>query len=300
MNQDNFNLIISPTKKDIKTYKKLGIIIPSKDDCLVLDNEIYYEGDTPYVTIPLIISEMNDDTSIKTYQLCLIVSKQKCICVLYDGETYDKLEFDKEQIDCGMSGIEVYQLIIQGLIDRIKEEVYSILQLKILDLSNKIFNYDTNKNTHSPRDTLKLIGRIGDHISIMSLFANKVHRSIDTIFCIHKQSLSQTEAYTLNDTSNKILKILKDNSALSDKTGFLLDSTLGFINIDQNNTMKLLTIASSVLIAPTLIAGIFGMNFSKIPLADEWYGFYICSFIMFILVAIPLIVFYRKGWFKSQ
>ena len=300
MNQDNFNLIISPSKKDIKSYKKLGINIPSKDDCLVLDNEIYYDEDIPYVTIPLILSEMNNDTTIKTYQLCLIVSKKKCICILYDGESYDKLEFDKEQIDTSMSGIEVYQLIIQGLIDRIKEEVYSVLQIKILDISNKIFNYDTNKNTYSPRDTLKLIGRIGDHISIMSLFANKVHRSIDTIFCIHKQSLTQTEAYTLNDTSNKILKILKDNCALTDKTAFLLDSTLGFINIDQNNTVKLLTIASSVLIAPTLIAGVFGMNFSKIPFSDTWYGFYLCSLFIVIIIAMPLVYFYKKGWFKSQ
>ena len=300
MDQDNFNLIISPTKKDIKNYKKLGIVIPNKEECLVLDNEVYYDVDTPYVVVPLIISEMNDDTSIKTYQLCLIVSKEKCICILYDGETYNKLEFDKEQIDGGMSGIEVYQLIIQGLIDRIKEEVYSILQLKILNLSNTIFNYDTSKNSYAPRDTLKQIGKIGDHISIMSLFANKVHRSIDTIFCIHKQSLTQSEAYSLNDTSNKILKILKDNSALSYKIAFLLDSTLGFINIDQNNTMKLLTIASSVLIAPTLIAGIFGMNFNKIPFADDWYGFYLCSAVMGILVAIPLGIFYWKGWFKSQ
>lgn len=300
MNQDNFHLISAPTKKDIKNYRKLGINIPNKDECLMLDNEIYYENDIPHVIVPLIISEMIDKSSIKTYQLCMIVSKENCVCILYDGETYDKLEFDKEQIDPNMSGIEVYQIIIQGLIDRIKEEIYSILQFKILDLSNKIFNYDTTDDVYTPRDTLKQIGRIGDHISIMSLFANKVHRSIDTIFCIHKQSLSPSEAYTLNDTSNKLIKILKDNSGLLDKIGFLLDSTLGFINIDQNNTMKVLTIVSSVLIAPTLIAGIFGMNFNKIPFTDEWYGFYICSFFMGILIVIPLFVFYRKGWFKSQ
>ena len=52
---------------------------------------------------------------------------------------------------------------------------------------------------------------------------------------------------------------------LADTVQFLLDATLGFINIQQNNVIKVLTIASVVGIPPTLLAGIWGMNFKNMP-----------------------------------
>jgi magnesium transporter len=83
---------------------------------------------------------------------------------------------------------------------------------------------------------------------------------------------------------------------LSSKIQFLLDATLGFINIEQNEIVKTLTIASVVGIPPVLIAGIYGMNFKVMPeLAWPW-GYPFAPALIVVTALLPLIWFKRRGW----
>ncbi len=75
-----------------------------------------------------------------------------------------------------------------------------------------------------------------------------------------------------HDAANRLRTLRRDITSLQDhqkhlddNVQFLLDATLGFINIQQNNVMKVLTVASVVGIPPTLLAGIWGMNFKDMP-----------------------------------
>jgi magnesium transporter len=85
---------------------------------------------------------------------------------------------------------------------------------------------------------------------------------------------------------------------LFDKINFLLDATVGFININQNKIIKIFSVASVALLPPTLIASIYGMNFQYMPeLSQRWgYPFALC--LMVASVAAPLIYFRRKGWMR--
>ena len=83
---------------------------------------------------------------------------------------------------------------------------------------------------------------------------------------------------------------------LSNKVQFLLDATLGFINIEQNNGIKVLTVVSVVGVPPTLIASIYGMNFKGMP-ELQWEHGYLYGLTMIALSAVvPLVWFWRKGW----
>jgi len=83
---------------------------------------------------------------------------------------------------------------------------------------------------------------------------------------------------------------------LTDKVQFLLDTTLGLINIAQNSLIKLLTIVSIVGIPPTLIAGIYGMNFKDIPELSWTYGYGYAWALMIASAVLPLAWFRKKGW----
>jgi CorA-like Mg2+ transporter protein len=87
---------------------------------------------------------------------------------------------------------------------------------------------------------------------------------------------------------------LKDT--FSNKVQFLLDAIRGFINIEQNDLFKVLTIVSVVGIPPTVVAGIYGMNFKFMPeLAWQWgYPFGLALILLSALV--PLIWFKWRGW----
>jgi len=85
---------------------------------------------------------------------------------------------------------------------------------------------------------------------------------------------------------------------LFDKINFLMDATVGFININQNKIIKIFSVASVALLPPTLIASIYGMNFQHMPeLASRW-GYPFALVLMLLSVAAPFIYFRRKGWLR--
>ncbi|WP_343628968.1 magnesium/cobalt transporter CorA [Roseateles sp.] len=83
---------------------------------------------------------------------------------------------------------------------------------------------------------------------------------------------------------------------LFDKINFLMDATVGFININQNKIIKIFSVASVALLPPTLIASVYGMNFDGMPELHWKYGYYFAIGLMVASVAAPFIYFRRKGW----
>ena len=85
---------------------------------------------------------------------------------------------------------------------------------------------------------------------------------------------------------------------LFDKINFLMDATVGFVNINQNKIIKIFSVASVALLPPTLIASVYGMNFKGIPELDWTYGYPFAITLMAASVAAPFIYFRRKGWLR--
>ena len=84
---------------------------------------------------------------------------------------------------------------------------------------------------------------------------------------------------------------------LANKVQFLLDASLGLINIEQNYVFKILTVVSAVGVPPTLVASIYGMNFKHMPELEWAWGYpYAWGLIVLTTVA-PILWFKRKGWF---
>jgi len=83
---------------------------------------------------------------------------------------------------------------------------------------------------------------------------------------------------------------------LFDKINFLMNATVGFININQNKIIKLFSVASVALLPPTLIASIYGMNFKGMPELDWALGYPYAIGLMIASVIAPFWYFRRKGW----
>ena len=85
---------------------------------------------------------------------------------------------------------------------------------------------------------------------------------------------------------------------LFDKINFLMDATVGFININQNKIIKMFSVASVALLPPTLIASVYGMNFQYMPeLAQEW-GYPYALVLMLASALVPMWYFRKRGWLK--
>ncbi len=85
---------------------------------------------------------------------------------------------------------------------------------------------------------------------------------------------------------------------LFDKLNFLMDATVGFININQNKIIKIFSVASVAMLPPTLIASLYGMNFRLMPELDWKFGYPFALCLMVLSMVAPFWYFRRKGWLK--
>ncbi len=83
---------------------------------------------------------------------------------------------------------------------------------------------------------------------------------------------------------------------LSSRMNFLLDATLGMISTEQNQIIKLFSVMAVMLMPPTLVASVYGMNFRHMPELEWLEGYPMALILMFFSALIPFLYFRRKGW----
>ena len=108
-----------------------------------------------------------------------------------------------------------------------------------------------------------------------------------------------------SDQFEEARQILRDiesldghTSFLFDKVNFLMDATVGFININQNKIIKIFSVASVAFLPPTLIASVYGMNFNVMPELQWRFGYPLAILLMIGCGVAPLWYFRRRGWLK--
>jgi magnesium transporter len=152
------------------------------------------------------------------------------------------------------------------------------------------------KQSNALRQALRKLGQMGDWSSQIR----------DTLLGLGRMAafVSETGEAMLDKHQTPRLKAVRADIAslndyqlhLSGKVQFLLDATLGFINIEQNDIVKTLTIVSVVGVPPVLIAGIYGMNFRVMPELGWHYGYPFALALMVVTGLLPLLWFKWRGW----
>jgi magnesium transporter len=85
---------------------------------------------------------------------------------------------------------------------------------------------------------------------------------------------------------------------LFDKINFLMDATVGFININQNKIIKIFSVASVAFLPPTMIASLYGMNFEHMPELSQPWGYPFALGLMVLSAVLPMVYFHKKGWLR--
>lgn len=189
--------------------------------------------------------------------------------------------------------------LLDALVDRMAD-VLEIVGTELDAVSHRVFRGEKAgppaREDADLRETLRRIGRCGD-------VASKIRDSLlgmgRIVPYVHGQCTGwmPAELHARLDIQRSDIASLNDYDAyLTNKVQLLLDATLGLINIEQNNIIKVLTIVSVVGVPPTLVASMYGMNFKNMPELDWAWG-YPWGLSLILLSAIgPLIWFKLRGW----
>ncbi|MGR8930616.1 MAG: magnesium/cobalt transporter CorA [Gammaproteobacteria bacterium] len=117
-------------------------------------------------------------------------------------------------------------------------------------------------------------------------------------FLIRRKLLSPSQLDDAHQILRDIESLNSHTAFLFDKINFLMDATVGFININQNKVIKIFSVASVAMLPPTLIASIYGMNFEHMPELQWMLGYPFALSLMAISILLPYLFFRHKGWLR--
>jgi magnesium transporter len=199
------------------------------------------------------------------------------------------------------SASDMFLRILEALVDRAADTLEHCSS-ELDGLSQRAFHSERahrrGKKTVSEklRATLRKLGQIGDHISQIR----------DTLLGFGRIAafVCETGNPVLGaDDRPRLMAVRADISSLNDyqqhlsgKVQFLLDATLGFISIEQNDVVKALTIVSVVGVPPVLVGGVYGMNFEHMPELHWAFGYPFALLLMLATGLLPLAWFKWRGW----
>ena len=185
--------------------------------------------------------------------------------------------------------IDLYSMDVEFSADAL-EEVYADLG----EVSQKVLN-----TTLSDKGAAAVLASIAhaEHLN------GRIRRNVmDTrraiSFLMRSKLLSPAQLEEARQIMQDIDSLDGHTAFLFDKINFLMDATVGFININQNKIVRLFSVWSVTLLPPMLIASIYGMNFHHMPELDWGLGYPYALLLMVLSMLVPYWVFYRKGWLK--
>jgi magnesium transporter len=292
--------LIEPTAEEEKLVEgTLRVDVPTREEMREIEASarLYEESGAMYMTAT-VVTKLETDLP-ESSQVTFILDKDKLITNRY----VDPLPFrsfiayaERHPQTCVSS-----TAVLAGLLESIVNRIADVLERIGADLdgvSANVFAPPKGRRTVSG-DLRHIMARIGSSGDVTSK-ARESLLSIGRLLAFVQQSttlvLAQDQRARFRTLSRDVLSLSDHASFLANKVSFVLEATLGMINIEQNNIIKIFSVVTVFLLPPSLIAGIFGMNFHSMPLLQSKEAFWIAMGLMAISAITPYLYFRRQGW----
>jgi magnesium transporter len=295
------DLVNPATGEDKLIERRLGVAIPTREEMqeIEVSSRLYVEQNARFMTATLMCQ--SDTAAPKTTPVTFILSGHRLVTVRYDDPRPFLIVSNKLARTCpaNVSGESVLMDLLDAIIDR-AADILERIGLEVDLVSRDIFDpqaSDATARTLSYNDILKAIGSKGD-------LTSKVRESLVSIGRLLLFLSNEAEGLRWpKDTRLQLQSMRRDIQSLSDhatylsnKITFLLDAMLGVVQIEQNNVIKIFSVAAVVLMPPTLIASIYGMNFRHMPEIEWVYGYPLALGLMLTAAVLPYFIFKWMKW----
>ncbi len=293
--------LVNPAPGEDKLIERLlGIAVPTREEMqeIEVSSRLYVENHARYMTATLMCN--SDTATPKTTAVTFILSGHRLVTVRYDDPRPFMIVGNKLARNCpaNVTGETVLIDLLDAVIDR-AADILERIGLEVDRVSHDIFEPDNAASGQalSYKDILKAIGSKGD-------LTSKVRESLVSIGRLLLFLANEAEGMRwhkdvrlqLQANQRDVLSLSDHATYLSNKITFLLDAMLGVVTIEQNNIIKIFSIAAVALMPPTLIASIYGMNFKKLPELEWTFGYPYAVGLMICSAILPFVIFKWKKW----
>ncbi len=289
------------TKEEAALIEKfLGINIPDQEEMsqIEISERLYVEGKTLYITIVQLVTL--ESSFPEAHAVTFILHEDRLITVRYNefkAFAVFNNKLSKSTVDCKYTSHEIFFALLRNFVG-ILSDTLEYISVEIDSYGRKVFNNDIQSNDRfNYAEILKKIGQQGDLLSKSRESLISLTKAINYALKFPTFNQDKDSALVLETLSNDITSNIDFAQFTSGEVIFILDATLGMIAIEQNNIIKIFSMVSIFFLPPTLIASIYGMNFSIMPELKLPYGYPMAIIAMLLSIYITYKYFKKKKWF---
>lgn len=291
--------LLNPTREEeARVEKLLGVGIPTRDEMVEIEvsSRLYSENDALYMTASLLVG--GHGPMPQSAPVTFILTHERLASVRYaEPSVFRTFPEQAKKADSNLKDADsIFIALLEAIIDR-TADILEKVGADMDTISTAIFQNEVDKETASGdyKALLRRLGRSGD-------LNSKVRESLVSIgrlvnFLTAECGDMHADLRERTATMSADIRSLADHASyLAGTTTFLLDALLGLINIEQNGIIKIVSVVSVLIMPPTLVASIYGMNFRFMPELSWPFGYPLALAAMVAAAALPYWYFKRRGW----
>jgi magnesium transporter len=295
--------LMQPTPEEQgRMASEYGIRVPSRDALQEIESSsrLRAEGQVLTLSMPLTVPEERPDPV--PAPLGFILSPSLLVSVRFtEVHGFAEVRARLDKGDAPVDSTAVFAALIEGMVDY-RADLLEGISAQVATVSKRVFSRHILPSTRRTvlggalREMLAAVGTAGERLSEIRESLLGLQRIVG-FTCEMAHDWMRPEIRTRLTTARGDLASLSDyETHLWSRIQFLLDAILGFINTDQNDIFKVLTIVSVVGIPPTLIASMYGMNFHNMPELSWRYGYQFGLALILVSTILPILWFKWRGW----
>ncbi|ANI98831.1 magnesium and cobalt transport protein CorA [Polynucleobacter wuianus] len=288
--------VVDPEEEELVWIKEaFGVLLPELDDLGDLEASArYFEADDGHLHIRTDFLLDEEETS-RNVRVAFVLTKQVLFSIHDEDLPVFRLVRLRARLRPGSVSnakdvlLDLYSTDAEYSADAL-EEVYENLE----QAGKRVLQDDINDA--DAEQVLETIAKEEDTNGRIRRNVMDTRRALS--FLMRSKLLSDEQQEEARQILRDIDSLENHTAFLFDKINFLMDATVGFINLNQSKIIKIFSVVSVALMPPTLLASIWGMNYKHMPELDTTWGYPMAIVAMLISAIIPLWYFHHKGWMK--
>jgi magnesium transporter len=299
------DLLNADAKEISFVERSTGLHVPALDELSEIESSsrLRLDNHALYLSAPMI---SRAESEPRTTPVGFVFTKDLLITVRFETFTTFQafVERSAKSDEPNRGSVDAFTGLMDTIVDRMAD-VLEVVESELDAVSRRIFRTGVDDAAGRRRparenaDLRKILRRVGGAGDLVS----KIRDSLLGIGRILPYVMSQATDWLSADVKQRLETIRQDVVSLNDydahlvnKVQLLLDATLGLINVEQNNIIKVLTIVSVIGVPPTLVASLYGMNFKYMPELNWAWGYPYAIGLIGLSAIVPLLWFKLRGW----
>ena len=290
--------VLEPSFQEREAIKAfLGVDTPTRDDLdeIEISSRLYLEDNAAFMTALILSGTETPDPQCQATSF--ILAGERLLTVRYsEPQPFNTFANRAErQAQAWVKGEYVLAGLLEAVIDR-TADVLEKVGSEVDAVSKQVFSSNAND---ASKDYQTILLRLGAKNDLTSK-ARESLISLGRLLAFLSQAMDQRHS---KDIKGRIKVMTRDVQSLSDHTTylsnkitFLLDAVLGVVNIEQSRIIRILSVAATVFLPPTLFASIWGMNFKAMPELDWAYGYPLALVSIVLSAVVPYLLFRWRKW----